>query len=79
MTTSPIALSYPMSDGDMQAFLQASCGVETCDIKAQALFDAATSSTPAVWQSIRTELQLDFQREAQRNHGLEALPIIADS
>ena len=49
MTTAPTAICYPMSNESMHAFLKASCGVETCDIKAQALFDAATSSTPAVW------------------------------
>ena len=50
-----------MSDAEMHAFLNASCHVERCEIKAQALFDAAVFATPTVWPSVRAELQLDFQ------------------
>ena len=39
---------HDMSDAEMHAFLNASCHVERCEIKAQALFDAAVFATPTV-------------------------------
>ena len=41
--TPPLGPYVGMSDEEMRAFLKASCGVEDCDLKAHALFDAATA------------------------------------
>ena len=50
-----------MSDAEMHGFLKAAFGVENCNLKANTLFNAATSSTSSVWASVRAELQLESQ------------------
>ena len=55
----PIKISYPMTDAEMHAVLKTACGVENCDLKAQAIFDAAVSFNASVWAFVRTELNLD--------------------
>ena len=49
-----------MPDAEMNAILEASCGVKDCTITAQALFHAATSTYKTVWPSVREELQMEF-------------------
>ena len=44
-----------MPDAEMNAILEASCGVKDCTITAQALFHAATSTYKTVWLSVREE------------------------
>ena len=42
-------LRFPMTDADMHAFLKASVGVTSCNIKAQTLFDSCGAGRPAQW------------------------------
>ena len=60
-----------MSDAEMQDFLKATFGVESCDLKASTLFSAATSSTSSVWASVRAELKL-AQKKLADDKALEA-------
>ena len=55
-----------MPDAEMHAILEASCGVEDCTIRAQALFHAATSKYSSVWQSVREELTRSHPGDASR-------------